>query len=182
VAELLAEEDENGEAPLKVLSNGYRSTQQIIKYANQLLPSHSRHINSLQDTGEIPKVKKIQKRQDLPAEAVASATELLEQEPSGSVAIIAVSDSDITRELRSSGWVMSPNDLFEWQKESSSIRVLPPQRARGLEFDGVVVVEPGDFPENFGRQGVLYTALTRANKYLTITHCRALPKDLKKPT
>lgn len=181
VAELLAEEDENGEAPLKVLSNGYRSTQQIIKYANQLLPSHSRHINSLQDTGEIPKVKKIQKRQDLPAESVASATELLEKEPTGSVAIIAVSDSDITRELRSSGWVMSPNDSFEWQKDSSSIRVLPPQRARGLEFDGVVVVEPGDFPENFGRHGVLYTALTRANKHLTVLHSRALPKNLKKP-
>ena len=76
---------------------------------------------------------------------------------------------------------MSSKDAFEWQKENASIRVLPPQRARGLEFDGVVVVEPADFPENFGRQGVLYTALTRANKYLTVLHNRALPKDLKKP-
>lgn len=180
VAELLAEEDENGEAPLKVLSNGYRSTQQVIKFANQLLPSHARHINSLQDDGVPPEVRKIQRRQDLPAASAAAAMELLEKEPNGSVTIIAVSDSDIARELRSSGWAMSPQDSFEWQKEGVSIRVLPPQRARGLEFDGVVVVEPADFPENFGRQGVLYTALTRANRFLTVVHNRALPKDLKK--
>ena len=181
VAELLAEEDENGEAPLRVLSNGYRSTKQIIKFANQLLPSHARHINSLQDDGETPKVRRVQRRQDMPKESVASAMELLEKVPGGSVAIISVADSEIARELRSTGWITSSQDAFEWQKETSTIRVLLPQRSRGLEFDGVVVVEPADFPENFGRQGVLYTALTRANKFLTVVHNRALPKDLKKP-
>jgi hypothetical protein len=51
--------------------------------------------------------------------------------------------------------------------------------ARGLEFDGVVVVEPGDFPENLGKQGRLYTSLTRANKELTVLHSNPLPKALK---
>ncbi|RWR25209.1 hypothetical protein D8Y24_03210, partial [Agrococcus lahaulensis] len=51
--------------------------------------------------------------------------------------------------------------------------------ARGLEFDGVVVVEPAEFPENYGRQGVLYTALSRANRLLTVVHHKALPKELR---
>ena len=51
--------------------------------------------------------------------------------------------------------------------------------ARGLEFDGVVVVEPADFPENLGKHGRLYTALTRANKELTVVHSRPLPKAIR---
>lgn len=38
-----------------------------------------------------------------------------------------------------------------------------PVTARGMQFDGVIVVEPGAFPRNLGRVGPLYTRLTRAN-------------------
>lgn len=51
---------------------------------------------------------------------------------------------------------------------------------RGLEFDAVIVVEPSDFPKNFGRHGPLYTALTRPNRELVVVHSRALPEALRK--
>ncbi|UJL31008.1 ATP-binding domain-containing protein [Mycolicibacterium vanbaalenii] len=63
-----------------------------------------------------------------------------------------------------------------WQ----NVKVLGPNHARGLEFDAVVVVEPADFPRNDDRrQGLLYTALTRANKELVIVHSKPLPLQLQ---
>ncbi|MCY4495096.1 MAG: hypothetical protein OXB92_14705, partial [Acidimicrobiaceae bacterium] len=68
-----------------------------------------------------------------------------------------------------------------WSRNGVTISVLHPDEARGLEFDAAVVVEPGDFPKNVGRQGVLYTSLTRANKELTIVHSRPFPRGLRPP-
>ena len=56
--------------------------------------------------------------------------------------------------------------------------VLTPDAARGLEFDAVIVIEPGLFPRNLGRQGALYTSLTRANRQLVVVHNRPLPAEL----
>lgn len=61
---------------------------------------------------------------------------------------------------------------------SGALTVLAPDQARGLEFDGVVVVEPEQFPMNLGRHGVLYTSLTRATRELVIVYSRPLPGDL----
>lgn len=52
--------------------------------------------------------------------------------------------------------------------------------ARGLEFDGVVVVELADFPQNLGRRGSLYTALTRPSRELAVVHTEPLPERLRK--
>lgn len=58
--------------------------------------------------------------------------------------------------------------------------VLEPDAARGLEFDAVVVVEPADFPQNYGRLGPLYTALTRPNRELVVVHSKLLPDALRR--
>lgn len=63
-----------------------------------------------------------------------------------------------------------------------SARLLTPYDARGLEFDAVVVLEPADFPNNVGRQGVLYTSLTRGNKELVVLHMKPLPNELRSST
>lgn len=59
------------------------------------------------------------------------------------------------------------------------VRVTTIDEARGLEFDAVVVVEPADFPLNIGRHGPLYTALTRANRELSVVYSRSLPDALR---
>jgi DNA helicase IV len=78
------------------------------------------------------------------------------------------------------GWATSAHDPQLWEKDAKEVTVAVPDDARGLEFDAVVVVEPSEFPENFGRQGPLYTALTRANRELSVVHSNALPDGLRR--
>jgi DNA helicase IV len=51
---------------------------------------------------------------------------------------------------------------------------------KGLELDGVVVVEPGDIAddETLGLRA-LYVALTRSTQRLTVVHARPLPTPLR---
>jgi hypothetical protein len=58
------------------------------------------------------------------------------------------------------------------------IPLLTPRRAKGLEFDHVVVVEPAAIAEE--EQGLrgLYVALTRPTKTLVVVHARPLPEPL----
>ncbi len=181
VARILAIEDEDGRAPVRVLERGYRSTAQIIAFANQLLPREDRKLFSLQQGGEVPSVVKVSKGQKVVDEAVSAAIDLLGKVARGTVAIIGSDQRAITARLSSLDWKTVSAGSSIWTDGARELRVLIPQRARGLEFDAVVVVEPADFPVNVGRQGVLYTALTRANRLLTVVHGKPLPGGLKAP-
>lgn len=59
------------------------------------------------------------------------------------------------------------------------VTVLLPPEAKGLEFDAVVVVEPGAFLDDGAVGGrLLYIALTGAVQALTIVHTGALADEL----
>jgi DNA helicase IV len=60
------------------------------------------------------------------------------------------------------------------------ITVLGPVEAKGLEFDEVIVVEPGALvgPDDHGLR-LLYVTLTRATQRLTIVHSAPLPEVLR---
>ena len=57
--------------------------------------------------------------------------------------------------------------------------VVPAPLAKGLEFDGVIVVEPSEI-EQAGAHGVrlLFVALTRAVQHLAIAYTTELPSEL----
>jgi superfamily I DNA/RNA helicase len=61
--------------------------------------------------------------------------------------------------------------------DESSVPILTPRQAKGLEFDHVVVVEPALIVDEGGDSGLreLYVALTRPTKTLVVVHARALP-------
>lgn len=179
VARLLAIEGDDGTAPVEVLERGYRSTAQIIRFANQLLPARERGLFSLQQDGEAPTVQRAPSARDLPEVALSAATTLHERVGRGTVAIITVDPRRITNTMTRRGWRADVGDPYTWRNGDQMLKILAPDRARGLEYDGVVVVEPADFPENVGRLGVLYTALTRANRLLTVVNHRALPREMK---
>jgi DNA helicase-2/ATP-dependent DNA helicase PcrA len=179
VAQLLAIEVDDGSAPVQVLERGYRSTAQIIRFANQLLPSRDRVLYSLQQDGEVPEVRRVPSARDLSEATFSAATMLLDRCKNGTVAIITVEPRSVSKLLTRRSWRADISDPNTWRNASQTLKLLTPERARGLEFDGVVVVEPSNFPENVGRQGVLYTALTRANRLLTVVHHRALPRGMK---
>ncbi|MEM7341953.1 MAG: ATP-binding domain-containing protein [Actinomycetota bacterium] len=57
-------------------------------------------------------------------------------------------------------------------------RLLKPRRAKGLEFDAVVVVEPARFLDEPNGLSLLYVAMTRATVAVTVVHERPLPDVL----
>ena len=64
-------------------------------------------------------------------------------------------------------------DLFD----ETSVPILTPREAKGLEFDHVVVVEPALIADEGGDRGLreVYVALTRPTKTLVVVHSRPLP-------
>jgi DNA helicase IV len=71
----------------------------------------------------------------------------------------------------------SPGSLFD----DTRIAVLTPREAKGMEFDHVIVVEPGQIVDEAAEgQGLreLYVALTRPTRTLVLVHSRPLPKEL----
>jgi DNA helicase-2/ATP-dependent DNA helicase PcrA len=160
------------------LTTGYRSTRQILKFANQLLNAHDRVVQAIRD-GDQPTVEKARSA-ELRACSIQIADGLARKHAPGLVAIIGVSPKPISDKLGVLGW--SRGSLqHSWTRDGRTIVVLHPVNARGLEFDGVVVVEPKDFPQNLGRDGALYTSLTRATKELVVVHSKGLPSRLRAP-
>lgn len=174
VAAALAVEDDD--LPIVRLQRGYRSTRPIIQFANKLLPKAERELASLQNDGPEPVVVATK---TLSPEAVTQAFGLLDRHPHGTVAIIDTDPGPVRDDLRARGWVADRADVTKWRRNGRALTVIDPDHARGLEFDGVVVVEPWAFPPNFGRQGQLYTALTRPNRELVVVHQKPLPEELR---
>jgi superfamily I DNA/RNA helicase len=73
-----------------------------------------------------------------------------------------------------------PHPETAFDEMSSPIQALTPRAAKGLEFDRVVLVEPGSIVAG-GLEGLraLYVALTRATKTLVIVHADPLPAELR---
>lgn len=60
-----------------------------------------------------------------------------------------------------------------------AIAVMTAEDAKGLEFDGVVLVEPAEILSSGPRgDGDLYVAMTRSTQRLDIVHANALPEEL----
>lgn len=171
--------DLNGVLAVEAAGRGYRTTSAIMKFANKLLPSSERGVDSLQTDGEDPVVVRV-KRADLYPRSVSESLRLVDEHRGGSVAIIGVDSKPAVRELRRRGFVIDSAEPRRLVQGERAVWVLDANQARGLEFDAAVVVEPGEFPKNLGRHGLLYTSLTRANRKLAVVHTLPLPDALRR--
>ncbi|MEV3971562.1 ATP-dependent DNA helicase [Streptomyces sp. NPDC050698] len=103
---------------------------------------------------------------DLPGAVAKAVGELTPAE--GRLAVIAPRDLHRSLAARLDGVTAGAEpDL------TRSVVLLDPRQAKGLEFDSVLVVEPG----RYGTSD-LYVALTRATQRLGVLHTGALPKPL----
>jgi len=60
------------------------------------------------------------------------------------------------------------------------VAVLGVAETKGLEFDGVIVVEPASIVRESDRgMSDLYVALTRATRRLGVVHSEALPREME---
>ncbi|MAG68978.1 MAG: hypothetical protein CL471_01565 [Acidobacteria bacterium] len=159
------------------LEQGYRSTRQILRFASGLLARGDRRPSALRE-GPEPLVRRVGKNQ-LVSAVYDEAADLADRHPEGITAVITANPGEYEGMFLKEGWRRSVNRYILKNEGGHRVGVFKPVSARGLEFDGVVVVEPSEFPAVLGRHGRLYTALTRANKELTVVNVSALPKGLR---
>lgn len=166
------------EAQVQSLKRCYRSTQPILRYANRLLSREHRDVDAFRVDGPEPVVVRA-KAKELGTIALVAVERLLHDYPDGTVAAICTDPEVVRGALRKAGWRAESRQPTRWVKDGRGVDVLHHDDARGIEFDGVVVVEPAAFPRYFDKNGPLYTALTRANRELVVVHAEALPDRLK---
>ena len=165
-------------AEVRVLEMGYRVPRQILDYANQLLGELAPGLAPARSLRQDPGALTVRHAAAgaLPA-ALASTCAAAQGDP-GSTAVISADDQvpSLTRTLGAAGVRHSVLDGSVGGLAGGGLVVVPVTLAKGLEFDHVIVVEPGRIATAEAR-GLhrLYVALTRAVSRLTVLHTEPLP-------
>jgi DNA helicase IV len=159
----------DGEAAVEELVLAYRVPAEIMALALPLLPRiapEARAPESYRPGGRAPRFLEVARAE---LARIAAQEAVLLDEGEGTVAVIA--PPSLADEVAG----VLEHASVDW------IRPLTPREAKGLEFDHVVLVEPGLIvAEAPGVQGLrhLYVTLTRATQTLTVVHGRPLPEEL----
>ncbi|MFF8877149.1 HelD family protein [Streptomyces flaveolus] len=148
------------------LGVNYRTPAEIMDLAAAVVRAEDPEFappSSVRSTGVRPWIRATG---DLPAAVAEAARELAPDE--GRLAVIAPRELHRTLAARLDGVTAGAEpDL------TRSVVLLDPRQSKGLEFDSVLVVEPG----RYGTSD-LYVALTRATQRLGVLHTEPLPKGL----
>ena len=143
------------------LTVNYRTPAEIMEVANRVLAAavpHLRPPQSVRSGGEAPAVLRVRDR-DAAALAAVAAEEArrLQAEIGGMVAILA--PAELADAAMQAAGTTADVDL------DRPVTVVPLSSAKGLEFDGVVLLEPALVAQE-SPQGLksLYVAMTRATK------------------
>ncbi|GGQ25413.1 AAA family ATPase [Streptomyces mutabilis] len=148
------------------LGVNYRTPAEIMDVAAAVVRAEDPSFappSSVRSTGVRPWIRATD---DLPAAVAEAARELTPEE--GRLAVIAPRELHGALAARLDGVTAGAEpDL------TRSVVLLDPRQSKGLEFDSVLVVEPG----RYGTSD-LYVALTRATQRLGVLHTGPLPKGL----
>lgn len=169
---------------LAVLDRGFRVPAQIIEYAARLLPSIAPGLAAPTSVRRATGALRITSTtaEALPDAVLQACRYRLADE--GSIGLIAA-DADVAglyELLRTAGLDTTMLGRHEDALESGRLVCVPASLAKGLEFDAVIVAEPGRIvtaePRGLHR---LYVVLTRAVSALHIMHAEPLPAALQTP-
>jgi len=165
-------------ADLRVLDTGYRVPRQILDFASTLLPHIAPGLSPARSVRQDPGALLVRRIEPsvLGASLAAECAEALAKP--GSVAVITADDQvPVISAMLAAAAV--PHEVLAGAATSDIITVVPVTLAKGLEFDHVIVVEPGRIAaaEDRGLHR-LYVALTRAVSRLTVLYTDGLPAPL----
>jgi DNA helicase IV len=178
------------DASVRELDIGYRVPRQILDYASRLLPSIApglRPAASLRSDPASLTLRQVDGGQ-LRSAIETECREALSTP--GSVAVICADTmaGEIAAALRKAGLpceVLGGGPASAGQAAEtggSRLVVVPVTLAKGLEYDHVVLAEPGRIAaasgETYGLRR-LYVALTRAVSRLTVLYAESLPAELR---
>jgi DNA helicase IV len=166
--ELLPNLPHPGDAVVSELRHAYRVPAEIMELALPLLdriaPEVARPI-AFRPGGEPPRFRRVSRHEVL-ADALHAAGALARED--GLLAVIA--PERILAEAENEHGLHEGGSAFD-----ASIPLLTARRAKGLEFDHVIVVEPAGIAAEAGGLRDLYVALTRPTQTLTVVHSEPLP-------
>jgi DNA helicase IV len=172
---VVAHLDADGDARVGELTLGYRVPRQVMDVAVGLLDQIAGGVTAplaVREGDADPYAKRC-RAEDL-ERVVADEVAALHVDEAQKVAVIA--SEALVGPLRAS---MATAGITAGDVRKDGLRrtvtLLTAERAKGLEFDDVVVVEPQSIVEE-GRHGAagLYVALTRATQRLAVVHSRGL--------
>ena len=150
------------------LTRSYRSTKQIQAFCHALL-SYQEEVDSVNRSGGLPAVTRIEKMQDLIPTLVHSIEDILKNEWH-SIAIICKNTYQSTKiynDLKSHiglTLVIDEDDAFH-----QGIVVIPSYLAKGLEFDAVLVINADSINYSLDEERhILYTICTRTLHHLSL--------------
>jgi DNA helicase IV len=175
-SEALAHLPQHNAPRFVTLTINYRTPAEVMEVAARLLAVAAPTVEpsrSVRSTGEQPHFVATAPSA-LVADTIAHVREVLER--TGTVAVIAppTLHPAIIGGLADVGASSEATDALD-----AAVAVLEPAEAKGLEFDHVVVVEPGRLVAA-DRAGLrlLYMTITRTTKSLTVLHAEPLPEGL----
>ncbi len=163
---------------LMVLDRGYRSTTGISQLAEAIIGNEAPRAQSVLVDNDCPHLVKTTLNR-LAHEAVVEALAHLMAFPDGQNAIIfPLGHTDVFQEvLNRATWRQQENPLL-WNVNANGqvkqVTVATPVQVRGLEFDSVVLIQPGDFDD----ANQLYMGITRAHRKLSIVHSKGFPPKM----
>jgi DNA helicase IV len=183
------------DASVRELDVGYRVPRQILDFASRLLPSIAPDLSPAQSLRADPNALAVVPvaPAELGAQVAAGAAAALGRP--GSVAVICADAhaGETGAALSAAGLGFSvlgaaaepgePDEPGDGSKPDTGsagrLTLVPVTLAKGLEFDHVILVEPGKIAtgEAYGLRR-LYVALTRAVSRLTVFHAEPLPAEL----
>ena len=167
--------------PSKVvgLSVGYRIPSQIMQLAERVMNEAAPGLRAPRSIREGDAEPSIVETTSLVVEAVQHALTMRDELPGGNVAIVAADtrcaeiENELTKRNIEFGRAGSSGLTFD-------LTVVPVSVVKGLELDGVVVVEPSEIVESeLHGMRALYVALTRSTRRLTVVHARQLPQSMR---
>jgi DNA helicase IV len=178
------------DAAVRELDVGYRVPRQILDFASRLLPSIAAGLSpavSLRADPDALRVRPVPPGQ-LGAQVAGECAAALDRP--GSVAVICADAqlAETAAALRAAGLAFGvlgdqdagdAGDAGAAPETPARLTIVPVTLAKGLEFDHVILVEPGRIAagEAYGLRR-LYVALTRAVSRLTVFHAEPLPAEL----
>jgi DNA helicase IV len=160
------------------LSVGYRIPGQIMELANRVMEAANpglRAPRAVREGVAGPTIASVSEPSLLIEEIISRTREMVVLVNGGNVAVV-VPDRMADEVSRRFSEAALTHGRASTTALDQSVTIVPVSVVKGLELDGVVVVEPADIVEA-EIQGMrsLYVALTRATQRLTVVHARALP-------
>ncbi len=161
------------------LTVGYRAPAEVMELAARVLAVAAPELSvprSVRSQGEMPVFVSTAPEEPLTVAVARALADLKARLGDGTVGVLcpAALVDPVSEELLRQGVPLDPNGSM-----GDGIGVLAIGTAKGLEFDGVVVVEPAQMIRE-AAQGLrsLYVAITRTTRLLTIVSSEPLPAVL----